>query len=154
MKFFFSRSAASSLSQRSGTNIRASDPHISEERWITQGFTDRIVPSVKVRSPMVMPPVGTLRGKPTIMYRVSYQNKRCGLQSGGGGGCGNTMRSLLLFAHSLPRNLGPDERLRGSGETDKVLNRNPSEEIEAAPGTCLLGTGVKNRSASLMQAWT
>lgn len=79
MKFFFSRSAASSLSQRSGTKIRASDPHISVERWMTQGFTDRIVPSVKVRSPMVMPPVGTRRGRPTIIYRVSYQSKRWGL---------------------------------------------------------------------------
>lgn len=79
---------------------------------MTQGLTDRIVPSLKVRSPIVMPPVGTLRGKPTIVSRVSYRSTE-------GDVCTNIVRSMLRSA----QNLRTDERPRGNSEVVIGFNR-------------------------------
>lgn len=50
-------------------------------------------------------------------------------------------------------NLRPDEQSRGSGKIDSEMKYMLiGENVKVAPGSYLLGTGEKNRSASLMQA--
>lgn len=62
---YFSFAVVSGCSQRSGLNSRASGPHISLELCMIEGHTFNVTPSGKNVSPMVKPPLGATRGKPT-----------------------------------------------------------------------------------------
>lgn len=68
---YFSKPAASGASQRSGLNSAASGPQSALDVWRTYGLIDRTVPSGKVVSSKVTPPLGATRGRPTRKMVIS-----------------------------------------------------------------------------------
>jgi hypothetical protein len=43
---------------------------------LTAGFTESVMPSGNVVPPIVMPPFGTIRGKPTLQALESFNDQR------------------------------------------------------------------------------